>query len=76
MLDVSHNCLESVSPGLTNLSALEELNLSHNLTKSLSGSSLHQLANLRVPNLQNNQWKGFVEELCELKNVEVVKSEL
>lgn len=74
-LDISHNCLKSVTPGLGELSVLQELNLSHNKLESLAGAKLHQLSKLRVLNVQSNQLEGLPDNLCRLEMLRLLNLE-
>ena len=72
VLDLSNQGLDKLPSYVTNLSNLEELNISNNNITGALPSQMQNLRKLRVLNASNNLMTGVPAEIGQLQNLEVL----
>lgn len=72
ILNLSNRGLDKLPSYVTNLSNLEELNISNNNLTGALPSQMQNLRNLRVLNASNNSMTGVPAEIGQLQNLEVL----
>lgn len=72
ILDLSNQGLDKLPSYVTNLSNLEELNISNNNITGALPSQMQNLRKLRVLNVSNNLMTGVPAEIGQLQNLEVL----